>query len=182
MSWRCRCVRPPTARLEVSPETDPELFYATLGGMGLTGVIVQATLRVEPLGSPWVAADLDRTDGLEQTLELLGGQERHRYSVAWLDLLADGPSIGRAVVSRADPLPAPVLHAARTRAARLARRTLRARCRDRRCSMFRRGFPRPCCVRLAFARSTPCAGVARRGASAGGRWRWRPTSSRWTPG
>jgi decaprenylphospho-beta-D-ribofuranose 2-oxidase len=97
---------PADGRLEVSPDTDPELFYATLGGMGLTGVIVQATLRVEPLSSPWVAADVDRTDSLEQTLELLAGQEHHRYSVAWLDLLADGPSFGRAVVSRADPLPA----------------------------------------------------------------------------
>ena len=92
--------------LEVSPETDPELFYATLGGMGLTGVVVQATLRVEPLSSPWVAADVDRTDSLEQTLELLAGEEHHRYSVAWLDLLAYGPRFGRAVVSRADPLPA----------------------------------------------------------------------------
>jgi decaprenylphospho-beta-D-ribofuranose 2-oxidase len=91
---------------EVSPQSDPELFYATLGGMGLTGVIVSATLRAEPLASPWVAADVDRTDGLEQTLELLGGEERHRYSVAWLDLLADGAKMGRAVVSRADPLPA----------------------------------------------------------------------------
>jgi decaprenylphospho-beta-D-ribofuranose 2-oxidase len=92
--------------LEVSPETDPELFYATLGGMGLTGVIVQATLRVEPLSSPWVAADVDRTNGLEQTLELLAGEEPHRYSVAWLDLLAHGSRFGRAVVTRADPLPA----------------------------------------------------------------------------
>ncbi len=92
--------------IDVSPETDPELFYATLGGMGLTGVIVQATLRVEPLASPWLAADVDRTDGLEQTLELMSAEERHRYSVAWLDLLADGPKMGRAVVSRANPLPA----------------------------------------------------------------------------
>ena len=74
--------------------------------MGLTGVIVQATLRAEPLASPWVAADVDRTDGLAQTLELMGGSERHRYSVAWLDLLADGPRMGRAIVSRADPLAA----------------------------------------------------------------------------
>ncbi len=90
--------------VEVSPEVDPELFYATLGGMGLTGVVVQATLALEPLGSPWVAVDVDRTDGLEQTLELMAGEERHRYSVAWLDLLADGPKLGRAVVTRADRL------------------------------------------------------------------------------
>jgi len=92
--------------IQVSSEEDPELFYATLGGMGLTGIIVQATLRVEPLTSRWLAADVDRTDGLQQTLELMSAPERHRYSVAWLDLLADGPKMGRAVVSQADPLPA----------------------------------------------------------------------------
>lgn len=89
---------------DVSSETDPELFYATLGGMGLTGVVVAATLRIEPLPAPLVAADIDRTDGLQQTLELMSGPERHRYSVAWLDLLADGPKMGRAIVSRAEPL------------------------------------------------------------------------------
>jgi decaprenylphospho-beta-D-ribofuranose 2-oxidase len=92
--------------LELSPEADPELFYATFGAMGLTGVVVQATIQAQPLASPWVAADLDRTDGLEQTLELMAGEERHRYSVAWLDLLAAGSKMGRAVVSQADPLPA----------------------------------------------------------------------------
>jgi decaprenylphospho-beta-D-ribofuranose 2-oxidase len=89
---------------DVSPGSDAELFYATLGGMGLTGVIVGATLRAERLPSAWVAADVDRTDGLAQTLELMSGRERHRYSVAWLDLLADGSKMGRAIVSRADPL------------------------------------------------------------------------------
>jgi decaprenylphospho-beta-D-ribofuranose 2-oxidase len=91
--------------VEVSPEADPELFHATLGGMGLTGVIVQATLRVEPLAAPWVLADVDRTEGFEQTLALMAGKERHRYSVAWLDLLAGGQRMGRAVVSRADSWP-----------------------------------------------------------------------------
>jgi decaprenylphospho-beta-D-ribofuranose 2-oxidase len=95
---------PADGLVEVSPESDPDLFYATLGGMGLTGVIVEATLCAEPLPSPWVLADVDRTDGLEQTLELMSGAERHRYSVAWLDLLADGSKMGRAIVSRADPL------------------------------------------------------------------------------
>ena len=91
--------------VEVTAESDPELFYATLGGMGLTGVILDATLRVEALASPWLAVDLDRTDGLEQTLEAMSGEERHRYSVAWLDLLAGGPRMGRAVIGRADALP-----------------------------------------------------------------------------
>jgi decaprenylphospho-beta-D-ribofuranose 2-oxidase len=91
---------------EVSPQSDPDLFYATLGGMGLTGVIVEATIAAQRLDSPWVAADLDRTDGLAETLELMAAEERHRYSVAWLDLLAEGSSMGRAVISQADPLPA----------------------------------------------------------------------------
>ena len=95
---------PSAGLLEISPESDPELFYATLGGMGLTGIILEATLKVERLPSPWVSTDSDRTAGLAETLELLSGEERHRYSVAWLDLLAPGPSMGRAIISRADPL------------------------------------------------------------------------------
>ena len=55
---------------------------------------LQATLAAEPLPSPWVADDIDRTDGLEQTLELMTADERHRYSVAWLDLLARGLEAG----------------------------------------------------------------------------------------
>ncbi len=90
---------------DVSPELDGELFYATLGGMGLTGVILQATIRAEPMSAPWVAADTDRTAGLEETLALMSGEEPRRYSVAWLDLLAAGSKHGRAIVSRADPLP-----------------------------------------------------------------------------
>ena len=91
--------------VDASPRESPQLFYATLGGMGLTGVIVEATLAVEPLVEPWVLADTDRTDGFEQTLALMGGEERHRYSVAWLDLLAGGAQMGRAIVSRADSWP-----------------------------------------------------------------------------
>jgi decaprenylphospho-beta-D-ribofuranose 2-oxidase len=94
---------PAGERLEVSPESDPELFQATLGGMGLTGVIVSATLRVEPLPD-CVADDADRTDGLDQTLELMTADDPHRYSVAWLDLLAPGAKSGRAIVSRSDPV------------------------------------------------------------------------------
>jgi decaprenylphospho-beta-D-ribofuranose 2-oxidase len=111
---------------EISPDSDPELFYATLGGMGLTGVVVEATVRADPL-PPCVLEDADRTNGLEQTLELMTADDRHRYSVAWLDLLAGGSTSGRAIVSRSDPLqqapgePAPL----RGRQARQGGMTLR---------------------------------------------------------
>jgi decaprenylphospho-beta-D-ribofuranose 2-oxidase len=93
--------------VDVSAQADRELFEATLGGMGLTGAIVRATLSVQELASPWVAVDVDRTADLEQTLALLAGPETHRFSVAWLDLLARSPrALGRGIVSRADPWPA----------------------------------------------------------------------------
>jgi len=93
---------PADGLVEITPESDPELFYGTLGGMGLTGVIVEATLRAMDLPTPWVADDIDRTDSLEQTLELMGPDEPRRYSVAWMDMLAHGAGYGRAVVSRSD--------------------------------------------------------------------------------
>ena len=108
---------PQSGVVETSRERDPDLFYATLGGMGLTGVVLEAKLRIERLPSLWVAADVDRTDGLEQTVATLAAGERHRYSVAWLDLLAPGAGMGRAVISEADPLPAGAHVPRRTRAA-----------------------------------------------------------------
>lgn len=83
---------------EITPHGDPELFGAVLGGMGLIGVVAEATLRVERLASPWWSIDSDRTDSLEQTIELMAADDAHRYSVTWLDLMARGTAIGRAVV------------------------------------------------------------------------------------
>ena len=87
---------------EITPESDPEMFLATLGGMGLLGVIVEATLRVERLDSPWWSVDSDRTGSLDETLALMRDDRAHRYSVAWLDLLAGGSRLGRAVVMRSN--------------------------------------------------------------------------------
>ena len=88
--------------LEVSPERERELFEATLGGMGLTGVIVSARIRLPPVSSALLSVDTDRVGRLEDALAVLsspGGP----YRVAWLDLL--GPGV-RGVVTRAEHLPA----------------------------------------------------------------------------
>ena len=85
--------------LELAPDCDGELFRATLGGMGLTGVIVWATIKVRQVSGPWLAVDSDRVDGLDDALAALlapGGD----YRVAWLDLLCSRP--GRGIVTRAD--------------------------------------------------------------------------------
>ncbi len=86
---------------ELSPED--ELFGATVGGMGLTGIILWAEIRLRALPSPLLAVDTDRVTALDETLAALdasGGPHR----VAWLDLL--GPGLTRGVVTRAEAAPA----------------------------------------------------------------------------
>jgi decaprenylphospho-beta-D-ribofuranose 2-oxidase len=87
-------------------EGDRELLLAALGGMGLVGVVAEATLAIERLPAPWWALDTDRTASLEDTLALMARDEGHRFSVAWLDLLARGARLGRAIVTRSNEWPA----------------------------------------------------------------------------
>jgi decaprenylphospho-beta-D-ribofuranose 2-oxidase len=93
---------------EVSPERDPDLFGATVGGMGLTGVIVWASIRLRRLPGAMLSVDSDRVDSLDDALALLsapGGE----YRVAWLDLL--GPVPARGIVTRAQVADAPGVRA-----------------------------------------------------------------------
>ena len=90
----------------ISRQSESELFYATIGGMGLTGAIVSATIAVRPLYAPMLPADVDRTDRIEQALQLMGEGERYRYSIAWVDLLSGGRRFGRCTVMRSNDRPA----------------------------------------------------------------------------
>jgi decaprenylphospho-beta-D-ribofuranose 2-oxidase len=85
--------------LELEPGDDSGLFEATLGGMGLTGVIVSARIRLLRVSSPLMTVDTDRARELDEALALLSGAGGP-YRVAWLDLL--GSRAGRGVVTRAD--------------------------------------------------------------------------------
>lgn len=78
-----------------------ELFFATLGGMGLTGSILRASLRLLPVPSAYVAVDHQRAAHIDQALELFtAGDSNYQYSVAWIDCLAGGESLGRSVLMR----------------------------------------------------------------------------------
>ncbi len=87
--------------VDVGPERDPDLFWATAGGMGLTGVILEATIRCPRIGSSRLLVDTDRAPDLDSVLELMSsGDHAYDYSVAWIDLMATGKSMGRSVLTR----------------------------------------------------------------------------------
>ncbi|HKE99048.1 MAG TPA: FAD-binding oxidoreductase, partial [Actinomycetes bacterium] len=87
----------------VTPGGDPDVFWATAGGMGLTGVVTAATLRLLPVETTRVRADTDRVADLDDCLARMAeGDRRHRFSAAWVDLLAGGRALGRAVLTRGE--------------------------------------------------------------------------------
>jgi decaprenylphospho-beta-D-ribofuranose 2-oxidase len=93
----------PKGRYELSPEEDGELFWATAGGMGLTGVVTSATLRLTPVETSRIRVDTERAADLDDALARMeSGDAGYRYSVAWIDCLATGQALGRSVLTRGD--------------------------------------------------------------------------------
>jgi decaprenylphospho-beta-D-ribofuranose 2-oxidase len=87
----------------LTPDETPERFWATVGGMGLTGVIVDATFDLIPITSSLISVDTDRTRDLDDTMSrMIAGDDAYRYSVAWVD--SAHPS-GRGVLTRGDHAP-----------------------------------------------------------------------------
>jgi FAD/FMN-containing dehydrogenase len=89
--------------LTCTPQEHADVFWATIGGMGLTGVILDAQIRLQPTASAYFHVDYRRTKNLEDTLQVFEQSDAdYRYSVAWIDGLAHGKFLGRSVVMLAN--------------------------------------------------------------------------------
>jgi decaprenylphospho-beta-D-ribofuranose 2-oxidase len=87
----------------VTPRSDPDAFAATVGGIGLTGAILRATIRLLPIRTSRVRVDTERAADLDDLMaRMAAGDDAYRYSVAWLDCLTRGRSLGRGVLTRGD--------------------------------------------------------------------------------
>ncbi|WP_077041605.1 FAD-binding oxidoreductase [Rhodococcus sp. MTM3W5.2] len=87
----------------ISPTGDEKaLFWATVGGMGLTGIVVRARVRMKHTETAYFIADHDRTANLNETMELLtgGSDEGYDYSMSVPDTISTGPKLGRAGFTR----------------------------------------------------------------------------------
>jgi decaprenylphospho-beta-D-ribofuranose 2-oxidase len=105
---------PALGTVTITPEDRPDLFWSTVGGMGLTGVILEAVVRLLPIETSLITVDTDRMADLDSVMAAMEERDhRDRYSVAWIDLLAKGTALGRSVLTRGHFAPLDALPARR---------------------------------------------------------------------
>jgi len=107
--------------IECSPQQHPQLFNATIGGMGLTGHILEVGFKMRKVPSPWIYERSERLPNLEAYLDrLLETAKDWPMSVGWVDCLNEGPGFGRGHLNlgrwataeeapRHDPKPKPAI-------------------------------------------------------------------------
>lgn len=97
--------------VECSRDVHPDLFRATIGGIGLTGHILEVELTLRRVPSPWIWAESERVDDLESYVHALKtAAGKWPYTVGWIDCLSSGPALGRGYLTKgrwAEPHEAP---------------------------------------------------------------------------
>ena len=90
--------------LHCSPEEHRELFAQTIGGLGLTGIILEVTLQLHRIETTYLRQETIRSTNLNDTLALLKDTPEESYTVAWLDGSQKGQRLGRGLVSQGQHL------------------------------------------------------------------------------
>lgn len=84
--------------LRCSRSSHPDLFHATCGGMGLTGIILEASMRLKPVRSAFIEQHTLKAPALQEAIDFLDANHGSTYAVAWIDCLATGAALGRSLV------------------------------------------------------------------------------------
>lgn len=112
------------SRVMCSASENAELFWATIGGMGLTGIIGEVTLRLIPIPTPCMMVQHYKAENLDQLFRLMQDTESDdRYTVAWIDSMASGKHLGRGIAmcghhAEAEELPVDYTHPPRQKGSR----------------------------------------------------------------
>lgn len=84
--------------IEASREQNSDAFFATVGGMGLTGIILEATMRLRPVETGWIRERVISASDLDAAMRALEASDEATYSVAWIDCVARGRDLGRSLI------------------------------------------------------------------------------------
>lgn len=84
--------------LRCSPSENPELFEWTIGGMGLTGIVLRAAIRLIRVESGWIRQRTLPAENLRAAIACFEAAAQSTYSVAWIDCLSKGQALGRSLV------------------------------------------------------------------------------------
>ena len=90
-----------------NPKKNRDIFLATLGGMGLTGIILRVSFPLKRILSDVVMVETRATGNLPETMELFETLQDRAYTMAWVDTLAQGPRLGRSLVMAGDFMDSP---------------------------------------------------------------------------
>ncbi|OQW42692.1 MAG: FAD-linked oxidase [Proteobacteria bacterium SG_bin4] len=99
---RIKLIRTDGEMIECGPRTQPDWFSATVGGLGLTGVIVEAEIQLRRVVSPWLQTETVPYDNLDEFFRLADGSEADwEHTVSWIDCVSGGG--GRGLFMRGNP-------------------------------------------------------------------------------
>lgn len=85
-----------------SRDDNSDKFWATIGGMGLTGIILSAKFKLKNIQSSYIRQESVKAENLDEIFRLFEESEKWTYTVAWIDCLQKGKNIGRSILMRGE--------------------------------------------------------------------------------
>lgn len=88
--------------IKCSREENSDKFWATIGGMGLTGIILSAKIKLKNIETAYIRQESIKAENLDEIFKLFEESEDWTYNVAWIDCLQKGKNVGRSILMRGE--------------------------------------------------------------------------------